>query len=240
MNILEFENVDFSYTKGQNVLKNISFSISEGERVALLGLNGAGKSTLMLLSNGLLLPSKGHVRVYGKDTDSKQLKDIRKKVGLVFQDPDDQLFMPTVRDDVAFGPRNMKLTEIEIKERVDRALKMTETLHLADKSPFQLSGGQKKAVSIATVLSMSPDLLVLDEPTSSLDYEATLNFISIIEKFLSESHKIEGDTGESIKPSILLSTHDLTLAKQITTRAIILDKGEIIYDGAISSAPYPL
>ena len=222
--LLNFSDVSFSYDKKTDVLKGISFSINDGEKVALLGLNGSGKSTLMLHTNGLLVPYQGKVFVKGISTDSKSIKDIRKFVGLVFQNPDDQLFMPTVWDDVAFGPSNMKISKEEIDKRVRKALEMTGTLNLAHKSPFELSGGQKKAVSIATVLSMSPELLILDEPTSGLDYEAVENLVSILKNF---------------SQAILLSTHDMELARRLCNRAIVLEKGEIKYDGKIDELIYP-
>lgn len=216
--LLSFNNVSFSYPKSCEVLKNITFDISNGEKVALLGLNGSGKSTLMLHTNGLLIPTHGEVLVNGMSTRSKSLKEIRKKVGLVFQDADDQLFMPTVYDDVAFGPRNMKLSKEEIENRVEEALIKTKTKELSQKAPFELSGGQKKSVSIATVLSMKPELLVFDEPTSGMDVVATQNFIEII---------------KNLPQAILLSTHDIELAKTLCQRAIILDKGIIIQDCSI-------
>lgn len=214
--LLSFSEVSFSYDKKHEVLKNISFSMKNGEKIALLGLNGAGKSTLLLHTNGLLLPSKGIVSVNGLETNSKMVKEIRKKVGIVFQNSDDQLFMPTVKDDVAFGPRNMDLSKEEINNRVEAALRLTKTLDLADRMPFELSGGQKKSVAIATVLSMSPELIVFDEPTSGLDYEATNNFISIL---------------HSLSQGCIISTHDYELAKKTCERVIFLEKGEIKFDG---------
>ena len=222
--LLTFNNVFYSYDKTHNVLKGINFNIDRGEKVALLGLNGAGKSTLMLLTNGLLLPSEGEVTVNGISTKSKELREIRKTVGLVFQNPDDQLFMHTVKEDIAFGPRNMNLTEEEIEARVEKALRLTATENLADCHPFDLSGGQKKSVSIATVLSMDPELIVMDEPTSGLDYKATQNFIDIV---------------ESLAQSVILSTHDMELAKRLCSRALVLKNGELIYDGPISEVAYP-
>lgn len=222
--LLTFNKVSYSYDKVRDVLKEISFNIDSGEKVALLGLNGAGKSTLMLLCNGLLLPTKGEIKVNGISTKSKDLREIRKKIGLVFQNPDDQLFMHTVKEDVAFGPRNMNLSDEEVEDRVQKALELTNTVMLADQHPFDLSGGQKKSVSIATVLSMKPDLIVMDEPTSGLDYLATQNFIDIV---------------KSLDNSMILSTHDMELAKCLCQRAIVLEKGEIIYDGSISDVPYP-
>lgn len=218
--LLEFDKVSFSYDGKQEVLKEISFSVEEGERVALLGLNGSGKSTLMLHTNGLLLPTSGKVTVNGNDTGSKKLSEVRQTVGLVFQNPDDQLFMPTVWEDVAFGPRNMNLTEREVAERVDKALEATGTTELSHRSPFQLSGGQKKSVSVATVLSMTPSLLVMDEPTSGLDISAVENFINIM---------------ESLPQAYILSTHDMSLAKRLCTRILFLEKGSLAFDGPVES-----
>lgn len=217
--LLSFENVSFSYPNSGKVLENINFSIDQGEKVALLGLNGAGKSTLILHTNGLLLPTKGDVWVKGLNSKSNALKEIRKTVGIVFQEADDQLFMPTVYDDVAFGPRNMNLSEEEVRKRVEEALEITNTKELSKKSPFELSGGQKKSVSIATVLSMKTELLVLDEPTSCLDYKAKHNFIQIV---------------QNLPQTILLSTHDLDLAKTLCNRVILLEKGKIAKDIAIA------
>lgn len=222
--LLSFSNVSFSYNGSQDVLKNISFRVDYGEKIALLGLNGAGKSTLMLHTNGLLLPNKGDVIIEGINTKSKSVKEIRKKVGLVFQNSDDQLFMPTVYDDIAFGPRNMNITEEEVKERVEMALKLTRTHNLQNLSPYDLSGGQKKSVALATILSMTPELLVMDEPTSGLDYISIKNFISII---------------EPLKQTLILSTHDLEIARALCTRAIILSEGEIVFDGKLQEANYP-
>ena len=224
MMLLSFNDVDFSYDKSHKVLKGINFNVRKEEKIALLGLNGAGKSTLMLLTNGLLLPSKGDVIVKGMNTKSKEITEIRKTVGLVFQNPDDQLFMHTVKDDVAFGPRNMNLTEEEVGIRVENALRLTKTKDLANRHPFDLSGGQKKSVSIATVLAMEPELIVMDEPTSGLDYMATQNFVEIV---------------ESLSNAMIISTHDIELAKRLCTRAIIIKEGEISYDGDISRLSYP-
>lgn len=210
--LLTFNDVFFSYNNREDVLKGVTFSMVEGEKVALIGLNGAGKSTLLLHTNGLLLPSKGEVIIKGMNTKSKQIKEIRKKVGMIFQNPDDQLFMPTVREDVAFGPMNMNLSAKEIDEKVIAALSLTQTTHLSEKSPFELSGGEKKMVSIATVLSMSPELIVMDEPTSGLDNQARENVISII---------------ETLPQGFLISTHDLELAKRVADRILVLKDGRL-------------
>lgn len=222
--LLSFSNVSFSYPNSEKILNNISFSIADGEKVALLGLNGAGKSTLILHTNGLLIPSEGNVWVKSMNTKNKEIREIRKTVGIVFQNPDDQLFMPTVWDDIAFGPQNMNLSKEEIERRVESAMLATDTKHLADKPPFELSGGQKKAVSIATILSMNPELIVMDEPTSGLDYLGVSNLISVVKK---------------LPQTLLISTHDIQMAGEICNRAIILEKGQIIYDGAFSSMKYP-
>lgn len=224
MSVLEFINVSFAYPGGPEVLHNISFRVEKGERVGILGLNGSGKSTLLLHTDGLLLPSSGKVEIDGIAIDSKTVENARRKVGMVFQDSDNQLFMPTVAADVAFGPRNMGLNDEETARRVDDALAVTGCSDLRDRPPFQLSGGQKKMVSIATVLSMSPEILVMDEPTGSLDYASRQRFIEIIER---------------LPHTVLLSTHDIDLFSRICTRGIVVAGGRIVYDGPASGVPYP-
>ena len=225
MNALEFQDVSFSYPGGHEVLRDISFSIEKGEKVALVGLNGSGKSTLLLHTNGLLIADSGTVSVNGKVIDRKNVEECRKSVGMVFQNADDQLFMPTVEADVAFGPRNMGLPEEEIKRRVEKALRQTGCSELKDRAPFHLSGGQKKMASIATVLAMEPSILVFDEPTSGLDFAAEAQFIGIVDR---------------LPHTILMSTHDMDLARRLCTRAILMDRGSIAYDGPIDTLPYPL
>ena len=225
MTALEFNDVCFSYPGGHEVLRHVSLSIQRGEKVALVGLNGSGKSTLLLHTNGLLLADSGTVSVNGKVIDRKNMEDCRKSVGMVFQNADDQLFMPTVEADVAFGPRNMGLKEDEVKSRVDEALRITGCSSLRDRAPFHLSGGQKKMASIATVLSMRPDILVFDEPTSGLDFAAEAQFIGIVDR---------------LPHPILMSTHDMDLARRLCSRAILMDHGSIAYDGPIDTLPYPL
>ena len=225
MNALEFQNISFSYPGGHQVLRDISFSIEKGEKVALVGLNGSGKSTLLLHTNGLLMADSGTVLVNGAPITPKTVDHARQAVGMVFQNADDQLFMPTVEADVAFGPRNMNLTEEEIRRRVEKALRQTGCSELKDRAPFHLSGGQKKMASIATVLSMEPDILVFDEPTSGLDFAAEAQFIGIVDR---------------LPHTILMSTHDMDLARRLCTRAILIDRGSIAYDGPIDTLPYPL
>lgn len=227
MNIpaLQFDNVCFSYPGGQEVLRHISFSIMPGEKVALVGLNGSGKSTLLLHTNGLLMADSGTVAVNGKVIDRKSVEECRKNVGMVFQNADDQLFMPTVWADVAFGPSNMGLQEEEIKRRVEKALRQTGSSDLKDRAPFHLSGGQKKMVSIATVLSMEPDILIFDEPTSGLDFAAEAQFIGIVDR---------------LPHTMLMSSHDMDLIRRLCNRAILMDHGTIAYDGPTDTLPYPL
>lgn len=207
------------------MLRHVSFSIIQGEKVALVGLNGSGKSTLLLHTNGLLIADSGTITVNGNVIDSKSVEECRKSVGMVFQNADDQLFMPTVEADVAFGPRNMGLSEEEVKRRVERSLRQTSCMELKDRAPFHLSGGQKKMASIATVLAMEPSILVFDEPTSGLDFAAEAQFIGIVDR---------------LPHTILMSTHDMDLARRLCTRAILMDRGAIAYDGPIDTLPYPL
>ena len=225
MKAIEFQNVSFSYPGGHEALRDVSFSIEKGEKVALVGLNGSGKSTLLLHTNGLLTADSGEVLVNGTPIGPKTVDKSRQSVGMVFQNADDQLFMPTVEADVAFGPRNMGLSEEEIQQRVEKALRQTGCLELKDRAPFHLSGGQKKMASIATVLSMEPEILVFDEPTSGLDFAAEAQFIGIADR---------------LPHSILMSTHDMQLARRLCTRAILMDHGSIAYDGPIDTLPYPL
>lgn len=225
MHAIQFQNVSFSYPGGNEVLHDVSFSIQAGEKVALVGLNGSGKSTLLLHTNGLLTADSGAVLIDGVAITPKSMEQARRAVGMVFQNADDQLFMPTVEADVAFGPRNMGLREEEVKSRVEKALRQTGCCELKDRAPFHLSGGQKKMVSIATVLAMEPSILVFDEPTSGLDFAAEAQFIGIVDR---------------LPHTILMSTHDMDLARRLCTRAILMDHGAIAYDGPIDTLPYPL
>lgn len=213
---IRFTDVHYKYPSGYEALKGVTFNITHGEKVALLGLNGAGKSTLIQLTDGLILPSSGEINIGDVPVSKKTLPNIRRAVGLIFQNPDDQLFMPTVEDDVAFGPRNMGLPENEVERRVVRALTAVGSLELRKRSEFQLSGGQKRSVAIATVLSMEPDILVMDEPTSNLDITARRKVKEIIKGF---SH------------TVLLATHDFDLAEEVCPRMLLMSDGKIIADG---------
>lgn len=213
---VKFDNVHYRYPDGFEALRGVSFLITHGEKVALVGANGAGKSTLMLHMNGLLQATEGSVVIGDVMITRKTLPEIRRTVGLVFQNPDDQLFMPTVEEDVAFGPRNMKLTEDEVDRRVTRALEAVGAGELRNQAPYRLSGGQKRSVAIATVLSMEPDILVLDEPSSNLDPHARRLLIKQIRDFYH---------------TVIVTSHDLDLVRQTCPRTIIMSHGEIIADG---------
>ena len=214
---IEIKNLSFRYEE-QPVLKNISLTIKCGEHVALIGHTGIGKTTLLYHLDALLFPDEGTVHVLGLDT-KKHKEEIREKVGLVFQEPSHQLFGITVEEDVAFGPRNMGLSEIEIKERVAQALKITGLEKQKDKAPHQLSGGQKKLACIAGILAMDPQVVILDEPTTGLDPEQT----KIVMDFICKKLKKENKT-------MILVTHDVELIPQYTDRAILLHNGEVIED----------
>lgn len=210
------EDLGFSYPDGTVALRGVSFEITHGESVALVGANGAGKSTLLMHLNGILSPARGTIRIGDTPVTKETLPDIRKSVGMVFQDPDDQLFMPTVFEDVAFGPVNLGLPENEVAFRVETALSRVEALHLKDRPPYRLSGGQKRAVSIATVLAMSPNVLVMDEPSSNLDPRARRRVIELLKSF--EHTKI-------------VATHDLDLALDVCGRTIVMAGGTVAADG---------
>ena len=212
---LRFDDVHYRYPNGYEALCGVSFCITHGEKVALVGANGAGKSTLLLHTNGLLIPSQGEVVMGGIKLTRRPL--VRQSVGLVFQDSDNQLFMPTVEEDVAFGPSNMRLEPEEIRRRVTEALDAVGALHLRGASPFRLSGGQKKRVAIATVLSMEPSVLVMDEPTSNLDPRARRQIIDLIRRF--------GHT-------TLIATHDMEMVLDLCDRTIVMKQGRIVADGS--------
>lgn len=214
--IVEVKNLDHTYPDGTVALRNVSFRITHGESVAIIGANGAGKSTLLLHLNGHLTPTSGEIRIGDFPLTKATLPAVRRTVGMVFQDPDDQLFMPTVYDDVAFGPLNLGLPEKDIEERVSRALEKVDASHLAAKPPYHLSAGEKKRVSIATVLSMSPDILVMDEPSSGLDPFSRRQILTLLKEF---SH------------TRILTSHDLDMVMELCKRVIVLHQGEIKADG---------
>jgi cobalt/nickel transport system ATP-binding protein len=216
---LEIEDLCFRYHDGTEALKGVSLSIQKEEKVAILGPNGAGKSTLLLHLNGIHLPQQGVVRVGGKEINSDNERQARSKVGLVFQDPDDQVFSPTVWDDVAFGPLNMGLERAEIDKRVADALQSVRMWEFRSRAPHHLSYGQKKRVAIAGVLAMDPEIIVLDEPTAFLDPSGQEDLFEILENL----HR-EGRT-------IIIATHDVDMAAMWATSIIILKDDQILAQG---------
>jgi cobalt/nickel transport system ATP-binding protein len=213
---LAVDDLVFAYPDGHEALHGVSFAIAPGERVAVLGPNGAGKTTLVLHLNGIYLPSAGEIRVNGLPVIKANLREIRRRVGLVFQDPDDQLFMPTVREDVAFGPANFGHRGDDLAERVLRSLTAVGMAEFADRPPHHLSFGQRRRVAAATVLSMEPDILVLDEPSSNLDPAARREFADII---------------RGLAMTTLIVTHDLLYALELCPRALVMNNGRIVADG---------
>jgi cobalt/nickel transport system ATP-binding protein len=213
---LEVDGVAFAYPDGHQALFGVSFRIERGERVALLGPNGAGKTTLALQLNGVLLPGAGRITVAGLPVAAEHLREIRRRVGVVFQDPDDQLFMPTVAEDVAFGPANLGLRGPELETRVKGALAAVGMEDHADRPPHHLSFGQRRRGAGATARAMEPDSLVLDEPSSNLDPASRRELAEIV-------------TGLDI--TILMVTHDLPYALQLCPRALVMNGGVIAADG---------
>ena len=213
---LDVRGLLFAYPDGTQALFGIDLTIGTGERVAVLGPNGAGKTTLVLHLNGIHLPQQGSVDVGGISVSKANLKEIRRRVGIVFQDPDDQLFMPTVRQDVAFGPANIGLTGDELEERVSSALEAVGMEEFVDRAPHHLSFGQRRRVAVATVLAMRPEILVLDEPSSNLDPAGRRELADIL---------------RSLDITMLMVTHDLPYALELCPRALVMNHGSIVGDG---------
>jgi cobalt/nickel transport system ATP-binding protein len=213
--VLQVHDLYFSYPDGHAALCGITFHMCSGEKAALVGPNGAGKSTLMLHLNGILT-GRGEIEIGGMRLTRDNLPVIRSMVGLVFQNPDDQLFSPTVFEDVAFGPLHMGLPEDEVRARVDAALEAVKMSAYRDRLSHHLSVGEKKRISIATVLSMNPSLLVLDEPSAGLDPRARRTLINLLRE---------------LPITMLISTHDMALVNELFTRTIVMDHGEIVADG---------
>lgn len=220
MNAIEIHGLRFAYPDGHLALDGIDLTVAEGERVALLGPNGAGKTTLMLQLNGVLLPTSGSVSIHGSPVGKSTLREVRRRVGLVFQDPDDQLFMPTLAEDVAFGPANFGVTQPELANRVAEALAAVSMTQHADRSPHHLSGGQRRRGALATVLACRPDILVLDEPSANLDPVARREL---------------ADTLLGLDTTMLVVTHDLPYAAQLCDRAVIVDGGRVVADDSVDA-----
>ncbi len=215
---LDVRGVRYAYPDGHLALRGVDLTVARGERVALLGPNGAGKTTLVLHLNGILTATEGSITVGGLPVspDRATLAEIRRRVGIVFQDPDDQLFLPTVAEDVAFGPANLGLRGAELAARVDEALAAVGMSEHRDRAPHHLSFGQRRRVAVATVLAMRPEILVLDEPSSNLDPAARRELAAIL---------------RSLPVTLLMVTHDLPYAFELCDRSVILDGGRIVADG---------
>jgi cobalt/nickel transport system ATP-binding protein len=206
----------FAYPDGTRALDGVSFEVGHGEAIAVVGANGAGKSTLLMHLNGLLTPAQGSVDIGGTPVTKGTLPEIRRTVGMVFQDPDDQLFMPTVAEDVGFGPLNLGLPPEDVARRVDEALARVDATRLRERPPYHLSGGEKRAVAIATVLAMEPAILVMDEPSAGLDPRARRRVIGLLRSF---------------EHTRICATHDLDLAADLCERTIVMAGGRIVADG---------
>ena len=214
--VVDVRGLSFAYPDGTVALRDISFRVEEGEAVALIGGNGAGKSTLLLHLNGCLTAGSGEVRIGETPLTRATAAQARRALGMVFQDPDDQLFMPTVAEDVAFGPLNAGLSADEVAQRVAAALDRVGLAHVRERPPYRLSAGEKRAVAIATVLAMAPDILVLDEPSANLDPRARRRLIELLRSFAQTR---------------IIATHDLELVVEVCARVIVLDGGRVVADG---------
>jgi len=227
--VFALDNVQYLYNRRNLALDGISLTICQGERVALLGANGSGKSTLLKLLDGLVPPSAGRMEIFGEqvdaiDDDSDAAHRFHRRVGLVFQDPDVQLFSPTVGDDVAFGPLQLGLPLVEVRRRVEAALEQMSIMHLRDRAPFELSGGEKKRAAIASVLSLEPDVVLLDEPTASLDPRTKWVLVNLIQQL--------GEQGKTI----VVATHELEIVPIVADRAVVIGENRrILADGAAAA-----
>lgn len=217
MSRLEVTDLSFSYPDGTPVLHSLDLTVEAGERVAVLGPNGAGKTTLALHLNGILTPSSGKVRVGGTELSAETVREIRRRVGLIFQDPDDQLFMPTVEEDVAFGPRNFGASGSEVEQAVKTALEAVGETDLRTRAPHHLSGGERRKVAIATVLAVQSEVLVLDEPTSNLDPAGRRELVELL---------------AGLSSTQLVISHDLPFVLELCPRSVVMNQGRIVADGS--------
>ena len=215
--VLEVRGLAYAYPDGHQALAGVDLHVHQGERVALLGPNGAGKTTLVLHLNGILNAGAGSVSVSGMPVAKEHLQEIRRRVGVVFQDPDDQLFMGSVRADVGFGPANLGLKGAALETRVMSALDLVGMADFADRPPHHLSFGQRRRVAVATVLAMEPEILVLDEPSSNLDPASRRELADIL---------------RSLDVTVLMVTHDLPYALELCPRSVVLSDGHVVADGA--------
>jgi cobalt/nickel transport system ATP-binding protein len=214
--VITAKDLGFVYEDGTVGLEKANFTFLHGESVAVVGANGAGKSTLLRLLTGILLPTHGSISIGGVQLMKKNMALFRGRIGFVFQNPEDQLFMPTVSEDIAFGPRNLGLEEVEVEKRVREAMEAVGISHLGGRSSYRLSGGEKRAAAIASVLSMQPDILLMDEPTSHLDPRMRKRLITLLKGF---------------PHTKVFTTHDLDMVFDLCERTILLDKGRVKADG---------
>lgn len=220
---IEVNNISFSYPDGYEAIKGLSFSIFKGENVGLIGHNGAGKSTLLSLLVGLNQAKEGTIKIFDNLLEKKNLIKIRETIGFMFQDPDDQLFMTTVYDDVAFGPRNYYLSEKEVERKAFKALETVGIMHLKDKAPYKLSGGEKRLAAIASILSLEPEILLMDEPTTALDPKSRRRLINLL---------------NSLNLTKLIASHDLDMIMDTCSRVLVMKDGKIIKDGKTEEILY--
>lgn len=213
--MLTINNVTVEYPDGTKAINNLSLNVKSGEKLALIGANGAGKSTLMLAIEGIL-DSTGEIKIGDLVVNSKNIVKVRQQVGMLFQNPDDQLFMATIYDDIAFGPRNAGLDEESVKYRVEDRLKLLNIEHLKDKTALKFSGGEKRMAALATVLAMKPSVMLLDEPTAFLDPKARRNLINVL---------------NSLPHTMLIATHDLAFAKEVCREAVVIKDGNFFAKG---------
>lgn len=217
MDMVQIDNLSVKYMDGHQVLHQLSVKINKGETVGIIGANGTGKSTLLMTMVGMLMPSEGEIRIDGIQLNKKNLKDIREKVGVVFQNPDDQLFMSNVYDDIAFGLRNYGITEDEIKRRITRVIKELDVEKLLDMNSHKLSGGEKRIIAVATILVMEPSIVLFDEPTSFLDPKTRRRLMKLL---------------QSLPVTKLIATHDLDMALELCDKVVLLKGGRIFAEGS--------
>ncbi|MHA1649647.1 MAG: energy-coupling factor ABC transporter ATP-binding protein [Candidatus Helarchaeota archaeon] len=219
--IIEVENLTYFYPDKTPAIKNVSFNVRKGESIGLIGPNGAGKSTLFLLLMGFLKPQSGTIRIFNQELNKKSKKEIRKRIGMVFQDPNDQLFSPSLWEDVAFGPFNLGYNKEEIAKRVNKALNITDLERYTDKAPHHLSFGEKKRAALATILSMDPEILLLDEPFSNLDPDSYIHLREIILKY------------KKANLTLIIATHDVDVLPDLVDSCILMNNGQIIRKGEL-------
>ena len=220
--IVSAKEVKFTYPGGIRAINGVSLEIQRGERVAILGPNGSGKSTLILLIAGLLTPEKGEITVFNEKTTSRNFQKLRQKMGIVFQDPDDQLFTQSVIEDIEYGPKNLRLPESDIKNRSDHVLEKMRIRHLRDRPPHRLSFGEKKKVSLATALVMEPELLILDEPTANLDLMSRRDLIRTLNEL------------NAAGTTVVISTHDVEALSELADRIVVISRGVLVGEGETS------